>query len=34
MVLINLFTRQQWRQNRLIDTGRGEERVRCKERVK
>ena len=31
----NLFTGQQWRniENRLMDMGRGEERVRCMERV-
>ena len=36
MVLKNLFTGQQWRnniENRLMDMGRGEERVRCMERV-
>ena len=36
MVLKNLFTGQQWRkniENRLMDTGRGEERGRCMERV-
>jgi len=35
VVLKNLFTGQQWRdrQNRLMDMGRGEERVRCKKRV-
>ena len=37
MVLKNLFTGQQWREtdieNRLMDIGRGEERVRCMERV-
>ena len=34
MVLKNLFTGQQWRiENRLRDMGRGEERVRCMERV-
>ena len=35
MVLLNLFARQQWRnrQNRFRDTGRGEERARCMERV-
>ena len=36
MVLKNLFTGQQWRnrhRNRLMDMGRGEERVRCMERV-
>ena len=35
MVLMNLFIGQQWRnrENRLIDMGRGEERVRCMERV-
>ena len=35
MVLKNLFTCQQWRniENRLMDMGRGEERVRCMERV-
>ena len=32
MVLKNLFVGQQWR-NRLMDTVRGEERVRCVERV-
>ena len=35
-VLKNLFTGQQWRkniENRLMDTGRGEERGRCMERV-
>ena len=32
MVVKNLFTEQQWR-NRLMDTERGEERVRCMERV-
>ena len=32
MVLKNLFTGQQWR-NRLMDMGRGEERMRCMERV-
>ena len=37
MVLKNLFTGQQWRnrsQNKLMDMVRGEERVRCMERVK
>ena len=35
MVLKNLFTEQQWRniENRLMDMGRGEERVRHMERV-
>ena len=35
VVLKNLFTGQQWRniENRLMDMGTGEERVRCKERV-
>jgi len=37
MVLKNLFTGQQWREtdieNRLMDIGRGEERVRYMERV-
>ena len=35
MVLKNLFTGQQWRniENRLMDIERGEERVRCMERV-
>ena len=36
MVLKNLFTGQQWRnrlENKLIDMGTGEERVRCMERV-
>ena len=35
MVLKNLFTGQQWRdiENRLMDIGRGEERVRWMERV-
>ena len=35
MVLKNLFTGQQWRnrENRLKDLGRGEEGVRCMERV-
>ena len=35
MVLKNLLTGQQWRnrQNELMDMGRGEERVRCMERV-
>ena len=35
MVLKNLFTGQQWRntENRLMDMGRGEGRVRCMERV-
>ena len=35
MVLKNLFTGQQWRdiENRLMDMGREEERVRCMERV-
>ena len=35
MVLKNLLTGQQWRnmENRLMDMGRGEERVRCVERV-
>ena len=32
MIVKNLFTEQQWR-NRLMDTERGEERVRCMERV-
>ena len=32
MVLKSLFIGQQWR-NRLMDMGRGEERVRCMERV-
>jgi len=32
MVLKNLFTGQQWR-NRHTEMGRGEERVRCMERV-
>ena len=36
MVLNNLFTGEQWRniENRLMDMGRGEERVRCMERVR
>ena len=36
MALKNLFTGQQWRkdiENRLMDMGRGEERMRCMERV-
>ena len=36
MVLKNLLTGQQWRnniENRLMDMGRGEKRVRCMERV-
>ena len=35
MVLKNLFTGQQWKniENRLMDMGRGEERVSCMERV-
>ena len=36
MVPKNLFAGQQWRkniENRFMDTGRGEERVRCMERV-
>ena len=35
MVLKNLFTGQQWRniENRLMDMGRGEGKVRCMERV-
>ena len=36
MVLNNLFTGQQWRtdvENRLMDMGRGEKKVRCMERV-
>ena len=35
MVLKNLPTGQQWRniENRLMDMGRGEERVKCMERV-
>ena len=35
MVLMNLFARQQWRniENRLMNMGRGEERVRYMERV-
>ena len=36
MVLKNLFAAQQWRnrlENRLMDMGRGEERVSCMERV-
>ena len=35
MVLMNLFARQQWRnkENRLMNMGRGEERVRCMDRV-
>ena len=35
MVPMNLFARQQWRniENRLMDTGRGEETVRCVERL-
>ena len=35
MVLKNLLTEQQWRnrQNRLMDMGRGGERVKCLERV-
>ena len=35
MVLKNLFTGQQWRnrQNRLMDMGKGEERLSCMERV-
>ena len=35
MVPMNLFARQQWRniENRLMDTGRGEERVSSMERV-
>ena len=32
MIVKNLFTEQQWR-NRLTDMERGEERVRCMERV-
>ena len=36
MLLKNLFTGQQWRNitNRLMDMRRGEERVRCMERVR
>ena len=37
MVVMNLFAGQQWRnrhRDRLMDTGRGEERVRGMERVK
>ena len=36
MVPGNLFIGQQWRtdlENRLMDMGRGEERVRCMERI-
>ena len=35
MILMNLFARQQWRniENRLMDTRRGEGKVRCMERV-
>ena len=35
MVLKNLFSGRQWRnrQNRLMDMGRGEERVRCMKRM-
>ena len=34
MILKNLFTEQQWRnRHRLMDMGRGEERVRCTKRV-
>ena len=35
MVPKNLFAGQQWKdiENRLMDMGRGEERVRCMERV-
>ena len=36
MVLKSLFAGQQWRnrhENRLMDMGRGEERVRCMKRV-
>ena len=35
MELKNLFTGQQWgnRENRLMDMGRGEEMVKCMERV-
>ena len=36
MVLKNLFAGQQWErdiENRLMDMGRGEERVKCMERV-
>ena len=35
MALMNLFAGQQWRkkENRLMDMGRGKERVRCMERV-
>ena len=35
MILKNLFAGQQWRNRyiRLMDMGRGEERVRCVERV-
>ena len=35
MVLKNLFTGQQWRniENRLMDMGKGEERLSCMERV-
>ena len=36
MVLMNLFARQQWIidiENRFTDMGRGEEKVRCMERV-
>ena len=36
MVLKNVFTGQQWKtdkENRLMDMGRGEESVRCMERV-
>ena len=36
MVLKNLFTGQQWRtdiENRILDMGRGEERVWCMEKV-
>ena len=35
MVLKNLLTGKQWRkrQNRLMDMGRGERRMRCMERV-
>ena len=35
MLLMNLFARKQWRNkdNRLMNMGRGEERVRCMDRV-
>ena len=35
MVLTNLFTEQQWRniKDRLMDMGKGEERLSCMERV-